>query len=64
MPCRVAVGKEAIRGAKSMEGVEIRGESIAAVEVDERARFAGRVDIEKTGPSLEKVKAWRSLVEE
>ena len=55
MACRVAVGKEAIRGAKSMEGVEARGESIAAIEVDERARFAGRVDIGKMRPFWEKV---------
>ena len=51
---RVALGKEAIRGAKSIEVVVTEWESTtAAAEVDERARFAGRVDIGRWWGSLE-----------
>ena len=54
MAFRVAVGKEDIRGARSMEGVVIEGEPTAAVVVDERARFAGRVDAD----IIERMWAW------
>lgn len=42
----MGLGKERIRGAKSVEGgAVLGGATMAAEEVDERARLAGRVDI-------------------